>query len=245
MVIILRLSSSIQGYSISSCHSNKPTVRDVPKSSVLNMIACCMGWNTKEKPKDITWEEMTRLPMNLRVEREGIIETDFQVATNVPLRNTKKIWNFCGEDIIDPFFPHYGDGKTELSKKSYLSDAEFIVTLEGEKKLVERISESLCDPVWIPYLGRSNCIPSRPIFENLIDGNGTEVIEKYPYYRRKGSNELIKNIRVIYETSPRDTKGSLIYDVPMSVGCCKNSGVMPRCIRNGFINVQNLEIKEY
>jgi 5-methylcytosine-specific restriction endonuclease McrA len=52
-----------------------------------------------------------------------------------------------------------------LTRREYLSDASFLVALQGNPALIEEIAEALKHPRWTLYLGRKCCPPSRPLIE--------------------------------------------------------------------------------
>lgn len=57
-----------------------------------------------------------------------------------------------------------GNSNAKLSKREYLEDADFIVTIEVPDDISERVIQNLKNPVWIPVFGRSSCIPSTRLF---------------------------------------------------------------------------------
>lgn len=76
---------------------------------------------------------------------------DFQTVTGSPLRNAEGKPKSTGNTII--------------SNRTYLQDACFTVVLETDPVWKEKILAALKEPKWCMYLGRKNCVPSRPILE--------------------------------------------------------------------------------
>ncbi len=53
---------------------------------------------------------------------------------------------------------------TVITRRSYLTDAAFIVVLEGDSEaLLTQIQSALLDPVWGIWFGRKTCIPASPL----------------------------------------------------------------------------------
>lgn len=50
-----------------------------------------------------------------------------------------------------------GTGGTRLSTRYYLSDAKFLVALEGDNGLLDTIEHALARPHYAPYFGRRSC----------------------------------------------------------------------------------------
>lgn len=62
------------------------------------------------------------------------------------------------------------DGKikdTHLTRRTYLSDASFIVILSGDAETLAEVGSALADPVWGIWLGRKACIPSAPVYAGI------------------------------------------------------------------------------
>lgn len=59
-----------------------------------------------------------------------------------------------------------GDGSpfgTVITRRSYLSDARFIVLFQGDSATLQRAATALADPVWGLWFGRKSCIPATPL----------------------------------------------------------------------------------
>ena len=68
-----------------------------------------------------------------------------------------------------------------LTERYYLSDAVFLVGLEGERELLERIEFALSHPVFPLFLGRRSCPPTLPIVLDDIKEDGLiKVLRTYP-----------------------------------------------------------------
>lgn len=56
-----------------------------------------------------------------------------------------------------------GSFGTVLTQREYLTDAAFLVVLQGSTALLAEISARLADPVWGVWLGRKCCVPAVPV----------------------------------------------------------------------------------
>lgn len=93
------------------------------------------------RPRSADVSDLAALRFGVRVDRAGQLRTDYHTAQE--------------------------GGATAVTRRHYLADAAFLVGLEGEAELLERIDEALRNPVWPPFLGRKSFPPSRPLF---VDG---------------------------------------------------------------------------
>lgn len=85
------------------------------------------------------------MKIGVRVDQPGTLLRDFQTA-----RNDK--------------------GKSmPLSNRYYLTDAVFVVGIEGEVELIEGIQNALKRPRYPLYLGRRSCPPSFPLVLKTVD----------------------------------------------------------------------------
>ena len=72
-------------------------------------------------------------------------------------------------------------GNTILSPHAYLQDASFTVFIETTAAWWERIASALRSPKWCMYLGRKNCVPSRPILPHVEEfADLRDALENYP-----------------------------------------------------------------
>lgn len=157
--LLLRLQAPMQSWGISSHFTNRDTGREPSKSGVIGLVCAAMG-----RPRDADISDLASLRMGVRVDKEGILQKDFQVAQD--------IYQASGKGTKD----------SEISDRYYLSDAVFLVGLEGPLELLQKIQQALRSPHWSLYLGRKAFPPSKPVY--LRDGLENEpllvALEKYP-----------------------------------------------------------------
>ena len=144
--ILLRLVAPMQSWGTQSNFSIRDSGLEPSKSGVIGLICAALG-----RPRDASLEDLSRLRMGIRVDREGILRSDYQIAQNV--------LDSAGEKTKD----------SVPSTRYYLADAAFLVGLEGSDiTLFEQIQQAMQAPAWALFLGRKAFPPSFPVW--LPDG---------------------------------------------------------------------------
>lgn len=149
--LLIRLQGPMQSWGTTSRFDERDTQLEPSKSGVLGLVCAALGRDRREPVEDLAG-----LRMGVRVDREGVPMRDYQTATGV--------LNASGKADL---------GRTVISPRYYLSDAVFLVGLEGaDITLLERIQAALLAPVWPLALGRKSFVPSMPVA--LADGLRSE-----------------------------------------------------------------------
>lgn len=94
------------------------------------------------RPRWQSIDDLASLRMGVRIDREGTMKWDYQTVKNT--------------------------AKPVVSQRAYLSDAAFLVGLEGDPALLQTLQHALQHPVWCLYLGRKAFPPAEPVW--LPDG---------------------------------------------------------------------------
>ena len=121
-----------------------------------------------------TLAQLARLTMGVRIDREGKILHDYHTIFE------RKV----------------------VSHRYYLSDAMFLVGLEGEIDWLEKIQTALKHPRWHLFLGRKSCVPSRPPYlpKGLCDKSLLEALQDYPWLgQNRREHEALQSLRLVYE----------------------------------------------
>lgn len=208
----------MQSWGTQSRFSIRDTDREPSKSGVIGMICCALGRDRSE-----SLDDLNKLKMGIRVDKEGELELDFHTAGGAPNKKDGK---------PEGVYRASGGVKREgiVSKRYYLADAEFIVGLEGDVDLLNKIHYAVAKPKWPLFLGRKAFVPSLPVHipDGLIEGKSLlNVLKEHPL-RRKNSEE--RNIRIVLETD--DPNHETRNDVPVSF---ENRRFSTRQIQNLFI----------
>ena len=118
----------------------------------MGLLAAALGIRRNEPEK---LRELNALRIGVRIDRAGKLLRDFHMA--------------------------HAEKTSYLTERYYLSDAVFLVGLEGERELLERIEFALSHPVFPLFLGRRSCPPTLPIVLDDIKEDGLiKVLRTYP-----------------------------------------------------------------
>ena len=129
-VLLLRLSAPLQAWGTeNSKFEIRKTGREPSKSGIVGLLAAALGIRRNEPEK---LRELNALRIGVRIDRAGKLLRDFHMA--------------------------HAEKTSYLTERYYLSDAVFLVGLEGERELLERIEFALSHPVFPLFLGRRSCM---------------------------------------------------------------------------------------
>lgn len=196
--LLLRLTGPMQSWGTKSRFDIRDTEQAPSKSGVIGLLCAALGQPRDESRQDLPEiaELGKRLRMGVRVNREGIVSSDYHTAGGGSVPGVKK----------------YGVAKasgappdTVESHRYFLADADFLVGLErNDYALLERLHAALANPVWPLFLGRKSFVPGRPVY--LVDGlkhaSLEEALQQYPWQwrRRPGEPQPPEKIRLVLET---------------------------------------------
>ena len=192
-VLLLRLAGPMQSWGVQSRFTVRDTGADPSKSGVVGLLCAALG-----RCRDASIVDLAALTMAVRVDSEGHLSSDYHTAQNV-LKASGGIKN------------------TEVSRRYYLSDARFLVALQGDDMdLLTQLYHALRDPHWPLYLGRKAFVPGEPVWLN--DGLRPEqtlqdALHHYPWQGRCRLQDRPPRLRLVIE----DPAGSEVRpDQPIS-----------------------------
>ncbi len=146
-VLLMRLAGPMQSWGTRSRFSNRDTGLEPSRSGVIGLLCAALG-----RPREAPLDDFLPLKMAVRVDREGRLMRDYNTAEN------------CRK--ADGTMPSWTKRFVE-SERYYLADADFLVGLEGDRALLERLDAALRRPVWPLFLGRKAFVPSLPVSEGV------------------------------------------------------------------------------
>lgn len=151
LLLLMRLEGPLQSWGERSSWDTRDTALMPTKSAVIGLLSCCMGLSRD----DCRIRELSeQLHVAVRADRPGIVMTDYQTVQGMPT-------------IYDTSGKPRNSGNIILTPRDYLQDASFLVAVYGNEHLLKECAEKMKAPVWPPYLGRKNCVPSCPIIPVL------------------------------------------------------------------------------
>lgn len=146
--LLLQLAGPMQAWGHRSRFDNRDTGLEPTRSGVIGLLCCALGW---DRSTDLRVFEP--LKMGVRVENPGRVELDFHTAQRE------------------------GDANASISSRYYLSDARFLVGLQGELTFLQTLEKALNNPKWALFLGRKSFVPSLPIVRSIVEGELMVVLQ--------------------------------------------------------------------
>lgn len=210
--LLLRLAGPMQAWGTTSRFDERDSGLEPSKSGVIGLICAALG-RDRSQPVD----DLAALRMGVRVDREGLLMRDYQTATGVLLASGKP-------DLK----------RTVVSPRFYLSDAVFLVGLEGDGCLLNIIQEALKQPVWPLALGRKSMPPALPVWlqnglkdEDLISALKTASLVGLPRIEQHG-----QPLRLMLE---HPSEGAVRLDQPVGPFAERRFG--PRFVKPEVLDV--------
>lgn len=141
--LLMRLAGPMQSWGTTSRFDERDSQLEPSKSGVIGLVCAALGRDRAEPVDDLA-----RLKMGVRVDREGLLMRDYQTATGV----------ISAAGKVDK-------DRTVISPRYYLADAAFLVGLEGDdNSLLATIHAALRAPIWPLALGRKSFPPGEPVW---------------------------------------------------------------------------------
>lgn len=182
--LLLRLVGPMQSWGVQSNFTHRDTGLEPSKSGVIGLVCAALG-----RGRDQPIQDLARLRMGVRVDREGLVKYDYHTAGRDGYLKSKG--DVERRDLIQ-------------SWRFYLADAAFLVGLEGnDLDLLARIHGRLHHPVWFLCLGRKAFVPGEPVW--LPDGLKPDLaleaaLKTYRRLREKRNLYEDERMRLMLET---------------------------------------------
>ncbi|MCY3780004.1 MAG: type I-E CRISPR-associated protein Cas5/CasD [Chloroflexi bacterium] len=187
LTLLMRISAPMQSWGTQSHFSHRDTGREPSKSGMIGLLCAALG-----RPRDETIDDLRALKMGVRIDRPGDIRRDYHTAG------------------IDGYYKVSGSIERRnaiVSERYYLSDAIFLVGLEGEAALLERLQAALQRPRWFLFFGRKAFIPAERVWlpDGLRDDDLETALRAYRYLGRAAQTD--ERLQMLIED---DKNGSIV-----------------------------------
>ncbi|SHF70983.1 CRISPR-associated protein, Cas5e family [Lampropedia hyalina DSM 16112] len=216
--LLLRLQGPMQAWGTTSRFDERDTQLEPSKSGVLGLVCAALGRDRSEPVQDLA-----DLRMGVRVDREGVPMRDYQtIGGDRDLEKQRKsIRTATGGFRSDPV----------VSPRFYLSDAVFLVGLEGESGLLKCIHTALRQPFWPLALGRKSFVPSAPVYlpDALVDAPLQQALVQWPLLIEAQASQ---RVRTLLEDK---SEGAIRLDQPVAPFAERRFG--PRFVKSSFLTV--------
>lgn len=137
--LLLRFSGPMQAWGTRSRFSERDSGLEPSMSGVIGLLCAALG-----RDRDDPLDDLTALRLGIRVDREGVLKSDYHTASGVPDASGK-------------------GSRTVLSNRAYLADAEFLVGLQGDSALLDQLTNALRRPRTQLFFGRKSFLPGAPV----------------------------------------------------------------------------------
>ena len=229
--LLIRLAGPMQSWGTQSRFVDRDTGREPSKSGVIGLLCAALGKPRDERPCDgfPPLAAFAALKMGVRVDREGTIAKDFHTAGGGSVPGLEKYGVIKANGGLD----------TVVSTRFYLADADFLVGLAGDARLLRRLDDALANPVWPLYLGRKSFVPGVDVRIpeaflppcRLIDAPLETALRRFPWRGTKAPGP--NGLRMVIECSPADGC-ELRTDQPVSFAI-RDRRYLPRHVRTVYL----------
>jgi CRISPR system Cascade subunit CasD len=216
-VLLLRLCGPMQSWGTQSRFADRDTGLEPTKSGVIGLLFAALG-----VPRDsdaitvegtrITLSGLAAMQFGVRVDREGVLLEDFQTAGGARSAHSD---NGHRHGVVKA---DGRPGKTVLSRRQYLADADFLVGIAGDLQVLSVLQHAVRYPVWPLFLGRKAFVPGKPVWipDGLLEhpADIEAAFADYPWRLESAGRGRVPALRMILETSIPD--GEVRQDVPVS-----------------------------
>ena len=214
-VLLLQLAGPLQVWGSSARFARRTTEPAPTKSGVIGLLAAALGRERAQEPADLA-----ALRFGVRVDQPGTPIRDYQTAH------------------------HFETGKSmPVSERFYLADAVFVAALEGPDELIDRLHDAVRRPVFLPYLGRRSCPPSRPLDLGVRSGGIEQALEQETWrasrwYQWERRREQFVRLETFIEATAEDGPVDTIRDQPISFDPAHRRYAL-RGVRHGHVEMPN------
>lgn len=192
-VLTLRLAGPLQSWGSSARFAQRTTERFPTKSGVLGLLAAAQG---RDRGADLS--DLRALAFGVRIDQPGTRMRDYHTAR------------------------HLETGKSmPVSSRFYLADAVFVAAVEGDPGLLDALWTALRSPVYLPFLGRRSCPPSRPIDLGMRRDQGmgealaTQPWQASEWLQRRRAEVPSVELEVITDALPENGQADILRDEPI------------------------------
>ncbi len=178
--LFLRLEAPLQAWGLRARWEERDTATEPTKSGVVGLLGCALGVH-RSSPR---LPELTQqLHMGIRVDGEGTRLIDYHTTGGGFYQSVsprRGAWYHTYPYIGGVLSAIQKDGKievkftegtnapeTDVSYRHYLTDASFLVALQGDAALIGELAAAVQNPVFPVFLGRKACVPSCPVFAGV------------------------------------------------------------------------------
>ncbi|MCL2625836.1 MAG: type I-E CRISPR-associated protein Cas5/CasD [Cystobacterineae bacterium] len=203
--LLLRLAAPLQSWGVDSKFDRRITGRSPSKSGVIGLCAAALGVRRDEEERI---EKLAHLKFGVRIDEPGRLLKDFHMA------HKEMFWDSFDRSRIN----REKASSSYLTIRYYLSDAAFLVGLEGEKGFLDEIDVAIRTPMFPLYLGRRSCPPEGRVSLGVVEDGLKEALKKWPLIASLRRSKFKEDkLRIVMDADKDTEKDSyLLRDFPLS-----------------------------
>ena len=204
--LLLRLAAPMQSWGSDSKFERRNTGRTPSKSGVIGLCAAALGYRRDEDKKI---SRLTQLKFGVRIDKPGLLLKDFHMA------HQESFWNPYDRSKINK---NARRNAAYLTIRYYLSDAVFLVGLEGDEEYLSEIDSAIRAPFFPLYLGRRSCPPEGHVSCGIVSDTLQAALENYPMLAQTHRySDIGRKPRLVLDTDMEsDSNAHLMRDLPRS-----------------------------
>lgn len=169
-VIALNFSGPLQSWAGPAVVKTRVDTNSAPSArAIRGLLAACFG-----VPRGgMAPASLVDASIEVRTLRKGRVVSDFQIISN--RAGEEEYLSRVGSMInlgkrAPKVLTADNQGNNSITRRTYLADAQFIVTIQGVTDgATEEIYSALREPVWSPYLGKKAFAPTFPFLLGVFD----------------------------------------------------------------------------
>ena len=203
--LLLRLAAPMQSWGSDSKFDTRRTGREPTKSGVVGLLAAAKGYR---RDNTQALEPLCMLRMGVRVDQEGKLLRDYHTVWGYKRGARNRI-------VYDKQTgrPVPAVENTYVTTRYYLSDAVFLVGLEGDTFLLSDLDAALRQPAFPLFLGRRACPPTLPLTLGMRELSLEAALEAEAWQVKTGRMSDMLRIRV--ETVHGEDAAARTRDLPV------------------------------
>ena len=207
-VLAIRLSGPLQAWGSSRRLDHYRRTEAFPtKSAVIGLLAAAIGRARTDPIGDLAG-----MHFGVRADRPGEVLSDYHTVSS--LFDEKGRFNPT-KGRLPKAGGSYRPAATsiQVTERFYLSDACFVAGLEGDKKMLDYLDQSLAHPIFPSYLGRRSCPPDAPLRLGVHAGTLLEVLGSIPWQGGVQAKKATDSVRCEAVIEDEDGNRELVDEV--------------------------------
>lgn len=189
--LLIRLAAPLQSWGSESKFERRTTQREPTKSGVIGILAAALG-----RGREDCLNDLTALRFGVRVDQPGQIMRDYHIARS-----------FKSKEMLE---------RTYVTNRYYISDAVFLVGLEGDKHTLEMLESALLSPFYPIFLGRRSCPPTGRVVMGIRNKPLEETLEDEEWIAGEWYKKREKSCNLTLVLDSKELSANRRRDLPLS-----------------------------